>query len=163
MRLLWGSVVTISHFYGAVIGAWPLCIENRNGLVDRMRLINVARCKLQTVYWLTRKLFVICFRLGFFLKKFINFLPTKVIAQSLLLFVGSVTFLEVKVSAYGFFSGWLAIILQTLCGFSFGILLFVVLRKKVSIIITLVILELLVSALSGKQKRQLLAYEFTKK
>lgn len=59
MLLIWGAVATISHFSGAIIGALPLCVQNRNGLMDRMKIIDITHYKIQIVHWATRTLFVI--------------------------------------------------------------------------------------------------------
>lgn len=59
MLLIWGAIATISHFSGAITGALPLCVQNRNGLVDRMKIIDITHYKIQIVHWATRTLFVI--------------------------------------------------------------------------------------------------------
>lgn len=59
MHLIWGAVATISHFSGAIIGAMPLCVQNRNGVLDRMKIMEITNYKLQLVHWMTRTLFVI--------------------------------------------------------------------------------------------------------
>lgn len=58
VQLIWGAVATISHFSGALIGTLPLCTQNRNGLMDRMKIIGITNYKLQLVHWVTRTLFV---------------------------------------------------------------------------------------------------------
>lgn len=73
----------------------------------------------------------------------------KILGQTLLLFVSSAIFLKAKFTAYGIFSGWFAVLLQSLCGFSFGILLFALLKKQVPIILYLIVVELIISSLSG--------------
>lgn len=87
---------------------------------------------------------------GFSSKIFFHF--TKILAQNFLLLVSAIIFLKVELLAYGFFCGWFAIILQTLCGFSFGILLYAILKKQVPVIMSLIVVELIVSSLSGKQR-----------
>lgn len=58
MQLIWGAIATISHFAGAILGALPLCIQNRNGVLDRMKLMAITHYKLLIAHWATRTLFV---------------------------------------------------------------------------------------------------------
>lgn len=58
MHLIWGAIATISHFSGAILGALPLCIQNRNGVSDRMKVITITHYKLLIGHWVTRTLFV---------------------------------------------------------------------------------------------------------
>lgn len=112
------------------LGALPLCVQNRNGILDRMKMIGVTHFKLQVVHWITRTLFIIL--------------------QNILILLTAILFLGGEFSVYTFFTGLCVITLQSLCGFSFGILLFGVLRKSVPVILTLVVCELIVSSISGK-------------
>lgn len=57
-HLIWGSVATISHFSGAILGALPLCVLNRNGLIDRMKMMEIKHYKVLLVHWATRTVFV---------------------------------------------------------------------------------------------------------
>ncbi|XP_037034865.1 ABC transporter G family member 23-like [Bradysia coprophila] len=129
MYLIWGAVSTVSHFSGALLGSLPLCTQNLNGLMDRMKTIEITNFKLQIVHWLTRSIYIL--------------------GQTFLLLVSSAAFLKAKFTAYGIFSSWCAILLQSLCGFSFGILLFAMLKKQVPIMLYLIVLELIISSLSG--------------
>lgn len=131
-HLLWGAVATITHFSGAVLGAYPLCTQKRNGLFDRMQIIGITHFQLQVVHWVTRTLFII--------------------VQNVVILIGAILFLGGEFTAYSFFSGWCVIVLQTLCGFSFGILLYGLLRKTLRIILVLVVVEFIVSSLSGNIK-----------
>lgn len=137
-HLLWGAVSTITHFTGALLGALPLCVQNRNGMLDRMRMIGVTNYKVQVVLWITRTMYVV--------------------VQNILILITAILFLEGDFSAYAFFTGWIVITLQSLCGLSFGILLFGLFRKSVPVILTLVVCELIVSSLSGKKSFSLLQY-----
>lgn len=58
MYLIWGAVSTVTHFSGALLGSMPLCTQNRNGLMDRMKMIDITNCKLQIVHWVTRTVYV---------------------------------------------------------------------------------------------------------
>lgn len=129
--LIWGAVATITHFSGAVMGAFPLCVQNRYGLLDRMKMMGITHLKLQLAHWFTRTTFVVI--------------------QNLLILITSILVLKEEFSPYGFFIGWIVIMLQTLCGFSFGIFLFGLLQKRILIVLYLVMLELIVSSISGNK------------
>ncbi|KAJ6633827.1 putative ABC transporter ATP-binding protein YvfR [Pseudolycoriella hygida] len=129
MNLMWGAIATITHFSGALLGALPLCIQNQNGVIDRMKIMEVTHMQLQLVHWCTRTFFIL--------------------VQNLLLLISAIAFLEIDFFSYGFFCGWFTVALQSLCGFSFGILLFGIIKRQVPIILSLIVIEIVIASLSG--------------
>lgn len=127
--LAWGALATLAHFNGALMGALPLCTQNRDGLLDRMKMMGITHLQLQIVHWITRLMFII--------------------VQNGFMLGCTMLWLQVKFQAGNFFISWFVIVLQSLCGFSFGIFLYGIIRKQVPVIMCVITLEMLASAMSG--------------
>lgn len=132
-RLIWGAVTVVCHFLGLILSALPLAEQQYHSILDRLRLNGMTQNEVQLVHWLTRF--------------------TLIIIQNILIILCILSLVKEAFTLRNLLYGLLFGIVQTLCGFSFGIFLFMIFQQAVPILICGVTIEMCAATISGKKNK----------
>lgn len=130
VRLVWGAVAVITHFCGVLLGSLPLAEQYGLAICDRFYILGVRKCELLLVHWIVGLLFASL--------------------QNLLIIITVLLLMHDWMSLQGIAIGWSLEMLQTICGFSFGMIMFELFKDKGNVILFAVIVEILLATISGK-------------
>lgn len=129
--LIWNAVPSFVHFVGLMMGSLPLMRIQATGIRDRVLRLGVSTSELLFVHMMMRLV--------------IAFVQNLMLLLTVLLLIRS----SYRKTWY-FWGALMAMLAQTMCGFSLGVLMQSFFDKPVHLLMTALVLELLTCAVAGE-------------